>query len=296
MTIAIAWLRKLKNTEELIVASDSRLRWGLAWDSCPKIFNSQRDDTVFAFAGDTMYAYPLILQALNHISLHRASRIRQLDIYDLKGHLKRVFNYMLSDLKDFPNKSTIFDSPETLFVMSGYSWRSRKFAIWKVRFDNNQKKFIWDIGRGLSAAGGENKLEVIAFPSMSDRVRRIKIKNNESIDFPRSQDIRIIALSRIAKLVKSRGGLAKRGLDMEPFEILRDMLRENFSPHIGGAPQIMKIYSSCNTITLGVLWPNKKSNIVYLNGRKLLPYERHDCTVLDPDTLKYGLHLWPKKD
>ncbi len=102
MTLALAWIRKVKKIEELVIASDSRLRWGQAWDACPKLFKTAREDTVLGFAGDTKYSYPLILQASNHISLHRASLNRALDIHDLKGHLERVFNRMLSDLSDFP--------------------------------------------------------------------------------------------------------------------------------------------------------------------------------------------------
>ena len=143
MTLALAWIRKVKKIEELVIASDSRLRWGQAWDACPKLFKTAREDTVLGFAGDTMYSYPLILQASNHISLHRASLNRALDIHDLKGHLERVFNRMLSDLSDFPVGATTYATPESLFVMAGYSWRDRQFAIWKVRYDQNSKKFVW---------------------------------------------------------------------------------------------------------------------------------------------------------
>jgi hypothetical protein len=106
MTLTLAWLRKVGDTEELLIASDSRLRWGQAWDACPKIFRTARGDAVLGFAGDTMYSYPLIIQATNHIALHHASLTRELDIHDLKGHLERVFNNMLNDISDFPSGST----------------------------------------------------------------------------------------------------------------------------------------------------------------------------------------------
>ena len=97
---------------------------------------------------------------------------------------------------------------------------------------------------------------------MSDKQRRYLISKNLVPPVPRDEDVKIIALRRIAKLVKQRGGLVSRGLDMEPFEILRDLLREKVSPHIGGAPQLVKIYPSCNSTHFGVLWPNKESNSV----------------------------------
>ena len=35
MTISVAWIRKIKDCEELIFVSDSRLGGGDRWDECP---------------------------------------------------------------------------------------------------------------------------------------------------------------------------------------------------------------------------------------------------------------------
>ena len=51
--------------QELLVASDSRLRGGYAWDAAPKLLRLPRGDSVLAFAGQTDFAYPLMLQAWN---------------------------------------------------------------------------------------------------------------------------------------------------------------------------------------------------------------------------------------
>jgi len=77
---------------------------------------------------------------------------------------------------------------------------------------------------------------------------------------------------------------------MEPFEVLRDMLRSNRFPLIGGAPQIMKVYRHANCMPYAVYWPSKESREVSLMGRPLLDYERSSCLVMDPDTLKTEKH------
>jgi hypothetical protein len=74
---------------------------------------------------------------------------------------------------------------------------------------------------------------------------------------------------------------------MEPFEVVRDMLRySGHSETVGGAPQVVKVYQYMQTAALGIFWPDKKAGQIYLQGRRCLDYERIDNWLLDPDTLK----------
>jgi hypothetical protein len=73
---------------------------------------------------------------------------------------------------------------------------------------------------------------------------------------------------------------------MEPFEILRDMIRERTHPLIGGAPQMLKIYRHMNTKPYAIYWPNKDSLRITLFGRPLLDYETTESLVLNPDSLE----------
>jgi hypothetical protein len=92
------------------------------------------------------------------------------------------------------------------------------------------------------------------------------------------------------KLIDRLAGLLSANtpkLDWEPFEVVRDMLRDpRHSETIGGAPQIVKVYQYMDAAPLGVYWPNKSDGIVHLQGRPCLGYERIDRFVLDPDTLR----------
>jgi hypothetical protein len=96
MTLSVAWVRTVNTVEELVFASDSRLRFGQAWDCCPKILTLPRTDCLISFAGDTHYAYPLMLQMNNAIDMYPPSRMRRVDIEDVRGHTLRVFNQMRS--------------------------------------------------------------------------------------------------------------------------------------------------------------------------------------------------------
>ena len=63
MTLLTSWVRKRSDgNEELIIASDSRINSAGNLDCAPKILPLPRGDAAIAFAGDTYFGYPLILQ------------------------------------------------------------------------------------------------------------------------------------------------------------------------------------------------------------------------------------------
>lgn len=91
MTLCIAWTRKIKNSEELVFASDSRLRSYGAWDTNPKIFPLERTDCAICFAGDTQYSYPIVTQIQNAIKSFKMSHSRFQDIVHFQGVLYWIF-------------------------------------------------------------------------------------------------------------------------------------------------------------------------------------------------------------
>ncbi len=80
MTIAVGWLRKLDKVQELVVCTDSRLSGYGRWDCGPKLIPLPRQDCVLAFAGHTLYAYPILIQTLSAVSQHPKIMSRALDL------------------------------------------------------------------------------------------------------------------------------------------------------------------------------------------------------------------------
>jgi hypothetical protein len=266
VTISIAWVRVIgEDYEELVFASDSRLRFGCAWDCCPKIVTLPRSDSAICFAGDTMHAYPLMLQMRNAIALYSKSRNRQMDIHDLKGHTLRVFNHMREFIHDLPTGDAEPESPDAVFILGGYSWRRKKFVLWVLHYDRNIKAFTYIPIRAWKGVRGK---KIIAFTGDREHVYDAK--------------------ERLRALLRQRKKLSKGGFDMEPFEVLRDMLHNaKGSDTIGGPPQVVKVYQHMNCQSFGVFWPSKDSGGITLLGRPVLGYEFPDCPVLNPDTLKF---------
>ncbi len=261
MTLSLAWVRDTGSTKELVMATDSRLRAGRAWDVGPKLLQLPRTDCAICFAGDTDDAYPFMLHMASAIGDYPKSRSRGMDIYDLKGHTLRVFDHMRTYISDLPSGQDAPTPPNANFIFGGYSWRKKRFAIWLLHFDHHLGRFAF---RPATHWRQGNRAKRIMFAG--DHIPEAK--------------------ARLAALLRARNKLTSGGFDMEPFEVLRDMLRSGEYPLIGGAPQVLKIYEFMNVMSFAVVWPNSETGTVTLLGRPLLPYERTTSRVLDPDSLE----------
>lgn len=262
MTLGIMWVRVVGGVRELVVASDSRLSGGQHWDSNPKIMLLPRSDCVISFAGKTHDAYPLMLQAWNAIKMHSPAENRIMDIADLKGHLVRVFNHSRAFISGLPRGQSYPDDPEAIFALSGYSWRTKKFHIWLLHYDKNLPGFTF---RPTTEWDGqqENSYKLIAYVGDEDAVQEAK--------------------RRMVNLLRVRNKISSGSFDMEPFEILRDIIRGGGFPSVGGPIQLVKIYEYANSVPVGVIWPNRATGAVSVLGRPLMNYETIPWGVIDPD-------------
>lgn len=258
MTLSVAWLRAVGSVQELVFASDSRLRQGEAWDSCPKILSLPRTDCLISFAGSTATAYPLMLQLARAIEFYPASLSRRVDIREIKRHVLNVFNQMRSLIHDFPVGQAGAGDPEALFLFGGFSWREGSFAIWTLHYDGGIDRYTF---RPTSPWAGQG-----------DSIKLVAFAGDEIPD----------AQLRLRELLIARGKIASGGLDMEPFEVLRDMIRSGQYPTIGGAPQVAKVYRYMHTQHFGVRWPSDDGP-AYALGRPALPYEHFDAPLIEPD-------------
>ena len=263
MTLGMAWIRSTGGIRELVVISDSRLSGGQFWDANPKIMLLPRSDCVISFTGNTSAAYPLMIQAYNAILMFEAAGNRGLDIPELKGHLIRVFNRSISFISHLPVGQEFPDEPGAIFMLAGYSWRQKKFRIWKLFFDSNLKRFTFRPTTAWTGEGQEEKL----------------------ITFVGDQEVVTEARKLLVEYLRKNGRLASGGINMEPFEVLRDMIRGSKFSSIGGAPQLVKIYEHMNAVPAGVFWPDRETGTVSVLGRPLLEYEKVRWRTIDPDDI-----------
>jgi hypothetical protein len=270
MTLVAAWVRNHRTTSELYVASDSRLNGGRAWDIGTKVFDLGRGDSLIAFAGHTADAYPLMLQLQSAVKMHPKIASRAYDLANLKGHVLRIFNAMWKSISDLPHGQQLPDPAEARFILAGYSWRYELFRIWTIYFDKQVNEFRFREAPWHRKNGGGNKY----FTFIGDDANP--------------------ATNRVYEILRERNRIKSFGLQMEPFEVLAEFIRDEAKPSIGGAPQVYKIYKHMNTLPYNVYWPSRKEGTISFGGRQLLPYERNKYLAFDPDSFEVSDPDWPQ--
>jgi hypothetical protein len=244
LTLTLAWVRTTGGVEELVIASDSRLR-PFAWDAGPKIVPLPRADSVVAFAGGTFFAYPMMLQMVNTVASWDRAANRSQPLEETKGHLVRVLNRMLAELTDVPKE--LREAPDAFFLLAGFSWKTQKFVIWTLHFDNSIDAFTF---RPASRWRGGNSAKVLALVG-------------DHLD---------VAKERLTELLRQRKLLSSGGLDMEPLEVLTEMIDSQSYPTIGGQVQLVKVYRSLRVVPFVI----ERNGVRSLLGRPLLDYEQPD--------------------
>lgn len=265
MTIAVAWIRRIHNCEELVFISDSRLCGGHRWDECPKLTPLPGNTCALAFAGDTEYAYPMMMQMREAMAEYTRIETRAMDITDINGHLLKHANHLINSVYDLADPDY---TPDNEFIFGGYSWTEKKFRIWRYYYKKYDRAFSKD-GRShriISSVSGD----IVAIGDQRENFKR---------------QLRSLLREKYGADIDSKKEIA---LDMEPFQALCMMLRNaKKQDTIGGAPQMIKLYQYMNCRPVGVYWPEKKdtfSNRTIL-GRRLFNYEDTKYWFIDPITL-----------
>jgi hypothetical protein len=143
VTVAVAWIRRVRDCEELVFVSDSRYSGdGRVFDACPKIMTLPRTDCAIAFAGYTGHALPMMLQLVQAVDSYAPARRRAMDILTLKSHILKVFDKMSSQILSSPGLSKPEDcTPDATFLFGGYSWIDKQFQLWRISYSKVLKRF-----------------------------------------------------------------------------------------------------------------------------------------------------------
>jgi hypothetical protein len=171
-------------------------------------------------------------------------------------------NHMREFITSLPRGQARPSPAQAIFILAGYSWREKDFRIWRLFYDGHLESFtfkpisFWRLPSGTS----EKK---IGFVGDEEPVKRAK--------------------ALLVSKLKEKGRLKQGGLDMEPFEVLRDIIRAKEFPAVGGPPQVVKLYEHMNAVPFGIYWPNRSEGQMTIFGRPLMSYEAPPFGILDPD-------------
>jgi hypothetical protein len=259
MTLAVAWERTVGRHSELVFASDSRLSQGGKWDACPKVFTLPRSDALLAIAGSTFWAYPFAMQIVNTIGAWAPSRNHQRDLRELPRHLRELMNSMVHQGDTFTGG---YNEPLTEILLGGWSWQAERFRLWRFHY--------------VHADGAFRHATVTRKPPGTWKF--IGDRNEED----ERENVVPYAEERLRQMLQERGKWDEGPLDMEPFEILCEVIREDHFHTVGGPPQVAKVYRHMNTQRFIVPWPNADGPATY-GGRVLLEHEGLNVPAINPD-------------
>lgn len=270
MTLIAVWPRHENKTSELVLASDSLLSGAVTFDTGPKLFPLSRGDAAFAFAGGTWFAYPLILQLLRWAEDYDRARTRAMDLCDLAGHCERVCSMLLKRLVEIskPIPAGVDITKDFTLILAGYSWHTRRFRTWQSLVDHKGNVTFARPQRSLCRA-------MFVGTGGSEALRRLGL-----------------AVKPPKKSATSRPSIR---LNWEPFDVLRDMIREGGDFNVGGPPQLLKIYRHMNSMPYAIPWKMGARSVLTLLGRPLLRYERTQRLSFDPES-HTTTPLWDYRD
>lgn len=254
MTLAVSWIRKIGDKEELFFASDSGPRSYNSWEVYPKIFSIENTNCVIAFAGDDRFSHPFITQIQLYAETYHRSYHESLEVHQLKDYLIDTLNY-----------TPVHRIDPIRFLFGGYCHQKGKFFLWNICYNKYKKQF--------------STAEV----HWKDPSQSLSIIGDYHFDY----------LKRLVEVMKAKNKFYQQDLefDMEPFEVLRDMIKEREFEDIGGPPQLLRIHDRVCKTPVSVKWKTVKGEIPFLLGRPLLEYERPTYPTLDPYTLEIDYQL-----
>ena len=215
-----------------------------------------------AFCGDTAFAYPILLQLTNSIANYRKSRSRERDITSLRPHLLKVIERMREEVHSLPKGYNDRDISDFKILFPGYSWRLQQFKAWVLSYNTNLQRFSF---RSLSFHKKQTD-GTKPFLFIGDYVQK--------------------AVRSLYRRLDNAGKLKVGPLDMEPLEVLGELIEDPACESISGPPQIIKVYPYARTLPINVLWPRKEPKYIAHYGRTLLDYESSDFACLDLDTME----------
>ncbi|MFC5626235.1 hypothetical protein [Algoriphagus winogradskyi] len=266
MTLCTAYIRQINDTEELVFATDSCLTGGEKWKHGIKLFELSRKDCLLCFAGDTMRAYPLVLNLVSSIHLDKYLESPATTLEEVLEFLSELFTKLVKTITEVGKDRIHEERGSAKFLFGGWDWQkgsNGSFRVWKLYYSSEVEGFIFDELTNPST-------QTIFYTFMG---------NAASFG-----DIEKEAKSRFNRLLTIEEKIGSK-LDMEPLRILSEISLDKSIREVDGSLQIAKIYKSNRTEFFGIYWESSKG-IPCFQGREYKEVNKPLVRYFDPDTFQ----------
>jgi hypothetical protein len=257
MTLCTAWIREVDGDEELVFATDSTLTGGEKWNHGVKLFELPRADCLICFAGATDRAYPLLLNLIAILKQNERLKSPQFSLEELLGEIVDIFTELVDSIfQEVIGKLTVPVGAEAKFLFGGWNWKKGKYQVWTVTFNPSINGFIHT--EEMQAQAG--KIVFIGDPDPETTTQANELFSN-----------------RLYELKKYNGKL-----DMEPFHVLLNLIRNREERYVDGPIQLAKVYKSGSIEFFGIMWPSSNGKHNFLS-KSYEEYDRPNVRYIDPD-------------
>lgn len=263
MTLCVAWIRQVNDTEELVFATDSTLTGGEKWDHGVKLFELPRKDCLLSFAGSTARAYPLILNLVSSISFDAHLNSPSAGIEEVLKHISELFTDLIQKIVKEVDSDDIHELRGGVhFIFGGWDWQRGLFRVWELFYSKEAEGFLFN-----EITNDDTKTRFYKF-----------IGDAQQKNFSEQTQKRFLQLLIDEDKLDSK-------LDMEPLKLLREIALDPAIREVGGSLQIAKVYKSSHTEFFGITWPSSDSE-PHFQGRKYNPVTKPPVRYLNPDTFE----------
>ena len=256
MSLCIGWIRKVKDSEEIVLISDSCFSGGHRFMAAPKLFTVKRGDFALACAGSTTYSFAVIEHIRQAMDCNELINHRTYDLADMIHYVVDITNETLCHEKE----KILYDETDFKMILGGYSWKFKRPMLRIIEYSPQDKRFFAHDVQSL-------KLSPIAIIGDTDAVAKAYPAIYRRLDEDGVED----------------GG----NWDMQPLSVLLDYIKDPAYTTIGGAPQMVKVYPYLHSEPWGIT--DGVENRVYFYGRKLLKYEVFSHLIYNINTGKVSV-------
>ena len=253
MTLCVAWLREVDDEQELVFATDSCLSGGERWHSGIKLIELPRKDCLICFSGATYRTYPLILNLITSIKFDEHISTIHTDITKVLDYLTRLFTNLCHSITGYGEQDFESVLGDFQFLFGGWSWKDSTFKLWSLEYKHAAKSFVHD----------EIKSHDMFYGFIGDELDKADELLND--------------------VLINKNKVTSRCLDMEPFNVMVQMIRNSEYSSIDGSIQLAKIHPPGSTEFLGVYWPSIKGKKTFL-GKDVSTDNNPTVRFVDPDT------------
>ena len=139
MTLCVAWIKKIKQHNQLVIATDSLITGGYRYPHGTKLMTFGRNDCALCWEGDTSFTYSFAENAKTDVELSDHLCTGETPLVAVVRRITKVFNQLWQ--ANLVDKGSAFHDARLSFFFGGYCPVFQKPVLWHIRQQGDDGSF-----------------------------------------------------------------------------------------------------------------------------------------------------------